>query len=44
MFFKRFKFEVFKTKKTVLKNMKAGKHRESENEEFEGFERVIILL
>ena len=38
MFFKILKFEVFKTKKTVLKNLNDGKYRQFENEEFEPFE------
>ena len=38
------KFEVFKSEKTTLKNLSEGKYRQPEKEEFEAFERVIILL
>ena len=40
IFFKRLKFEVFKTEKAALKNLIEGKYRRSENEEFESFKRV----
>ena len=42
--FERLKFEVFKTEKTGLRNLNDEKYRQSENEEFEAFERIIILL
>ena len=44
IFFKKLKFEVFKTEKAALKNLIEGKYRRSENEEFESFERVNILV
>ena len=44
IFFKKLKFEVFKTEKAALKNLIEGKYRRSENEEFESFERVNILI
>ena len=37
-------FDVFKIKKTAEKNLIEEKYRQSENEEFEAFERVIVLL
>ena len=37
-------FEVFKTEKIALKNLNLGKCKQSENEEFETFEKVFILL
>ena len=44
MFSERLKFGVFKTKKTALKKLNEEKDKQSENEEFKAFERVIILL
>ena len=38
------KFQVFKTKKIVLNSLNEEKYRQYENERFETFERVIILL
>ena len=36
--------EDFKTEKTASKNLNEEKYRQSENDEFEAFERVIIFL
>ena len=43
-FSERLKFEAFKTKKIAMKSLNVDIYRPSENEEFEAFERVIILL
>ena len=40
----RLKFEVLKTKKNPLENLNEEKYKQSENEEFEAFEKVIIIL
>ena len=45
MLYTRLNFEVFKTEKTALKNLLIEKkYGQSENEKFEAFERMIILL
>ena len=38
------KFQIFKTKKIALNGLNEEKYRQYENERFETFERVIILL
>ena len=43
-FSERFTFIVFNVDKIASKYFKEEEHRQSENEGFEGFERVIFLL
>ena len=42
--FERLKFVVFKPDKTALTNWNEEEHEKSKNEEFEAFERAILLL
>ena len=43
-FSERLKFAVFKLDQIAFKNFNEEEHEQSENEEFEAFERVIFLL